>query len=527
MLGGGFAEVTFDGYETIDQEPVASVTPAPTYKPRQSFNGEKFSGGLSYPSAVNLNHNALRLRSIKAFEETAQARSAVNRLNDSVINTGLSLQSSPITSLLGLDTEFVQDITDKIESRFALWANSKQCDYSENNTLGQMERVEFNNQLVKGDYFAYLNYSEDATLINPLQVKIITPERISTPWGSPYIEESRRRGTEIVDGVEIGENGEELNFYVKVKKRGGGGGTEYLKIPRKHPDTGRMVMIHGNRQRFGNEVRGVPLLSHIAHELEKITDYSVLELGAAVANAAVAAVVTPSENAPASNPMPVSSFVPPSMTSDMSVGSEIYDHGYTNIGKNVFSNTGGLLISSLNAGEKYESFDTKRPNVDFIKFTDGMTKYLSASLNIPIEILNMVFGQNYSASRAAFLLFWQSLNVWRDEFVSDFMTPVYEAWLLGEVATGNLVLPGYDTSPHFRAAWNNAVWIGVPAPSLDPLKEERAATIRIANGLTTHEQESQLRHKTSFNTNVEKLWRENGKLANANSPLKPPGATNA
>ena len=178
-----------------------------------------------------------------------------------------------------------------------------------------------------------------------------------------------------------------------------------------------------------------------------------------------------------------------------------------------------MHISSLNAGEELKSYDTKRPNVNFGEFVDSITKYLAASLSIPIEILHMKFGENFSASRASLKLFWQSIAVWRDEFISDFMNPVYESFLLGEVGTGKLTLKSFD-DPTMRAAWQSALWVGTPSPSIDPVKEEKAAVIRISEGLTTREQEAQKRHGTSFDSNVERLKSENERLAEANEPLK-------
>ena len=181
-------------------------------------------------------------------------------------------------------------------------------------------------------------------------------------------------------------------------------------------------------------------------------------------------------------------------------------------------NTGGLLVSSLNAGEDFESHDTKRPNVNFGEFVDSITKYLSSSLSIPTEVLSMTFGKNFSASRASLKLYWQSVFVKRDDIISDFKTPVFNSWLLGEVGTGNLILPGFE-DPQLRPAWQSAKWFGIPSPSIDPMKEERAAAIRVAEGFTTREQESQRRNSSSFDSNVERLASENQRLADANQPL--------
>ena len=322
------------------------------------------------------------------------------------------LEATPDSTILKISDEARRAITNRIESRFNLWANNKTCDVTRNNTLGQIERILFNNQLVKGDYFAILEFSDDPTLINPLQIKIIAPERVCNPLDQKTIKAAENKGHVINSGIEIDENGKFVAIYVKnfdakTKRR------TWKRIEFYNPVTGRQVVVHGNQQRFGDEVRGIPALAYVAHELEKVTDYSLLELMAAVANATIAAIVKPSDNAPATNPFPANAFVPPSLISSdeqqaATLADTAGDHGYTNIGKAVLKNTGGLLVSSLNAGEDLVSHDTKRPNVNFGEFVDNVTKHLSASLSIPFEVLLMLFGNNFSASRASLKLFWQS-----------------------------------------------------------------------------------------------------------------------
>jgi lambda family phage portal protein len=490
---------------------------------RYGFNGEKQSGGLNYTTAHQVDRQGLIRRSIKAFEESTQARSAINRLNDSVINTGLMLESTPVAPILGITDEQKQEISNQIEARFNLWANDRRCDAAENNTLGQIERILFNNQLIKGDYFVVLDFSDDPGLFNPLQIKIINPDRVSTPTDQAQIKSAEERGNKIVSGIEIDDNGKSIAIYVKFKNKKTFK-NEWKRIEVINQVTGRQVVIHGNKQRFGDEIRGIPVLAHIAHELEKVTDYGLLELMSAVANASIASVVKPSENAPATNPFTSNSFVPPNLQKTIdgyqaTDADQNLDSGYTNIGKNVLKNSGGLMVSSLNAGEDLISYDTKRPNVNYTAFVDGVSKYLSASLNIPIEVLTMLFGSNFSASRASLKLFWQSIMVWRDEIISDFRRPVHSAFLLGEVGTGNLILPGYD-NPALRPAWESANFIGIPSPSIDPVKEAKGAAARIKEGITTREQEQQKAgNRSGFDSTISRLTAENEKLAAANRPI--------
>lgn len=57
-----------------------------------------------------------------------------------------------------------------------------------------------------------------------------------------------------------------------------------------------------------------------------------------------------------------------------------------------------------------------------------------------------------------------------DDLIAAFLTPIYTAWLLGEVRRGNLIFPGFDY-PHLLNAAQSVKWIGVPITSLDPIKD--------------------------------------------------------
>jgi len=490
------------------------------------FEGEKKSGALNYPTAYRVDRYRLVQLSKKIFEESTQARSAIIRLNDSVVNTGLMLESTPDAEILGISEEQKISISNIIEKRFNLWANDplKWCDFQRNNNFGQIERILFYNQLVKGDYFVLLMFSDDPRLINPLQLLVIDPETVCNTNDPVQKEAVKQRGHDMKGGIEFDGFGRQVAIFVKYKDRK----TfqyKWQRIGVFNPVTGRRVVIHGNKQRFGNEPRGIPVLANVAHELEKVTDYSVYELAAALANATIAAIVEPSDEAPATNPFTNNSFVPPNilkkngMWDDNTSDEANLDPGYTNIGKNVMKNSGGLLISSLNKGEKFTSHDTKRPNVNYGAFVDQVSTYVSSSLGIPIEVLKMVFGNNFSASRASLKLFWQSVNVWRDDIISDLRRPVHSAWLLGEVGTGNTILPGYD-NPMLRPAWESANYIGIPSPSIDPVKEAKGAEIRVREGINTREQEQQKAgNRSGYESTIKRLKNENKQLAEAKEPL--------
>ena len=95
----------------------------------------------------------------------------------------------------------------------------------------------------------------------------------------------------------------------------------------------------------------------------------------------------------------------------------------------------------------------------------------------------------------------------RAQMVSDFLTPVYRAWLTAEVASGRIVAHGW-TDPHRRAAWLQARWNGCPMPDIDPLKSANAAKVNIETGALTLDNRARELNGSDGASNRAKLRRE-------------------
>lgn len=80
--------------------------------------------------------------------------------------------------------------------------------------------------------------------------------------------------------------------------------------------------------------------------------------------------------------------------------------------------------------------------------------------------------------------------MYRTKFNTSFNQPVYEQWLSEAVASGRIEAPGFFDDPAVRQAWCGCLWMGASMGHVDPLKEVNAAAARIANNITTQEQEA-------------------------------------
>jgi capsid protein len=123
----------------------------------------------------------------------------------------------------------------------------------------------------------------------------------------------------------------------------------------------------------------------------------------------------------------------------------------------------------MGPGEELEYHSTTVKGESYAQYTDAIVDLLAPSLGMPSEVLKMKFGNNFSASRATLILYWNIVDILREEEATDLLNPFYKAWLSEEIASGRIQAPGWS-DPVKRAAWLNCAWIGSPMPNIDPVK---------------------------------------------------------
>jgi lambda family phage portal protein len=478
------------------------------------FNGAKFRGSSIYPSGWDLDNEELRNKSRFAYWDSTQARALIGRMVDNVVGTGLSLESRPVWPLLegvaAMDEEARHAWVREVELRFDLWARSTEPDAAGRWSLYQLQALEFLNRMRDGETVQVLRYAGDATRMSPLMIQVLLPEQITTPTDRILLDATKARGLRIIDGVEVDAYGREQAIHVAddVAMLG----TSTTRIPVYGPSGRRFVLHPINADTLGS-VRGTPMLAPIVHELQKITDYTVAEIEAAVINAVLAVWVKPSPDAPASRALAGIQARGKQAESKESSSSETSQTTF---------DKPGLIVQSLKAGEEVQSFDTKRPNVNFGEFVKQVERGLSASTGQPVSIMNMEATKSYSAIRAEMILFWRRVEIERAKSGTQYLTPIFESWFAEEYKSGRIKAPGFDgSSSVVRRAWLACAWNGDKLPSIDPLKEANADDVRIAQGSTTRERVAMELNGSDAMENIARLAVENAALAEANKSLAP------
>jgi lambda family phage portal protein len=486
------------------------------------FDGSKFRGALrsAYPSGYDLDYATIRARARVARWDSAHARAIIRRLVDNVIGTGMSASAAPMWDIIKsqLSPDDQAKLSRQITQQHALYMQSHEPDATGRMTGYELQAFEFLNELGDGEAIIIQRFSGLASRMSPVSLQFIDADQVCNPFDRLISTAVDSAGNTLVDGFEVDPYGREIAIHVQDPKAIA---PKYTRVPVNGPSGRRFVLHPGNYELVG-QVRGISILAPIIHDLQKITDYSISEIEAALINSVIAGYEIAGASGKVSG-LAGGVVQAGSGSASSSSASSVGNGVPTRI-----IDKPGIWVKKVPFGGDIKSFDTKRPNVNFAEFVKAVLTHLAAALSIPIEVLEMSFNSNYSASRASLILFWQRVENWRESLISQFLQPWYDTWFIEAERAGRFQAPGFrDGNPLMRAAWLNVNWIGISMPSIDPTKDASADDARIAQGSTTREQVSMRYNGSNFEENAAKLARENDLLSKATKSMNPPAAAPA
>lgn len=493
------------------------------------FTGDKFPGGFGITKNYFVDYWTLRIRSIQLFNENLYARGLIQRLITNEINTGLTLEATPEGSILNMSDEEVNEWAENTEKIFQIWGDNKLiCSWNKQETLGQLQQSVRRTALLSGDAVIILRQAPATKLF---QIEVIDGVHVCNPLDSALSKAASRRGNKIVHGVELDKSGRHVAYYIKqdaskflnqqnvttssedIKKR-----NQIIRVPVRGSKSGRMIawMIYGSPKRV-DEVRGMPILAAVLQSLKEIDRFRDSEQRAAVINSLLPLFISKTQAKPGTRPITGGAV----KKTDV----DITDTDGSTRTKTFANHIPGLIFDELQAGEKPESFDTKRPNLSFSAFQDVIINTVAWANEVPPEIMQLAFSNNYSASRAAINEFKVYLDRIRTDFSNDFCKPIYHEWLINMVLTRRLEAPGlleaWRNPAEFivYGAWVSSEWAGAIKPSVDREKEVKAYERMIKHGFITHDRASKELTGTKYSTNIKRLQKENEQKVQAAQPL--------
>mgnify|MGYP002625172701 CR=1 FL=1 len=422
---------------------------------------------------------------------------------------------------LGLSEDEAAQCEENTEREFAFWAESKDCDIARGMNFYELQALCFKSVLLNGDALVMLPMRTTKNFPYDLRIALIEGDRLQNPTLKPY-------DAMIDGGVEFDVDGKPVAYHIANKhplsEISGEPPLKYVRVPAFGEKTGRRNVLHLlPLERIGQH-RGVPFLAPVIETLKQLGRYSDAELMAAVIGGIFAIFFehgVDDDNG--------SDFVgEEAMASDLGLHErkeqelQAWREGLNTIGMDDMYG----MIADLPERTRAKSVSPARPNTAFDAFVLSLVRQIGSALGVPAEVLLLNFDSSYSASRGALLEAWKLFNYWRNWWVTNFCQPIYEEWLQEAVLKGRVKAPGFFDDPMIRYAYSWADWTGPSQGQLDPVKEVKAAILRVENGFSTRQRETaeltggdwELNHRQRVKE--EKLRREAGFTATPGDEIK-------
>lgn len=437
--------------------------------------------------------STLRKRSRDLFAGGGLARSGPVTLTTSVVGWGIQPKPKLDGDFLGMSEEVREETERTILREFKLWADNHFCDAERQKNFYELQQLAFLSMLMSGDVFALFGMKPNKRTPYQLTVRLLEADRISTPDSSGDSQITNLDGGgRIVDGVEINQNGEVVKYHVASQHPLSGNTSDDIvwEPIDAYGESGYPNILHIMVSERPEQRRGIPFVSAEIELLKQLDRYLKSELTANLVASMFSVFLESNEDDGVAG-----------LEDVVNESDRVTDDEY-------HYELGPGVVLDLPYGKKVHEVNPTRNNSTFDKYVAAMETVIGSSMEIPKEVLIKKYESNYTAARAALLDFWRTVRVYRTRFNASFNQPIYEQFLAEAVAIGRIDAPGFFDDPAIRQAWCGCSWMGASMGHVDPLKEVNAAAMRIAQNITTQEQEASEYNGNDWSANVRQRRRE-------------------
>ena len=459
---------------------------------------------------IDLYSSTLRKRARDLYAGGGLARSGPETLTTSVVGWGILPKPKIDGTVLKMSDEAREEAEQNILREFKLWAENTMCDATRQQNFYGLQNLAFLSMLMSGDVFALFGMKENKRTPYQTTIRLLEADRICNPGTSGDSEsDATASGGRLIDGVEIDREGSVVRYYIASRNPAALNDTDELswtKVDAFGSETGYPNILHVMTHERPEQRRGIPFVSGEIELIKQFSRYMNAEVAAKLVSAMLTVFITSEED-------------------DGKFGMEDAINEEDKVTDDDLSlELAPGAIYNLPPGKNIEKVDPSRSDSQFEAFVNTCIMLISSSMGLPKEVVVKKYESNYTAARAALLDFWRTVRKYRTWFNSMFNQPIYEQWLSEAVAVGRINAPGFFDDPAIRQAWCGCLWMGASMGHVDPLKEVNAAVLRIANNITTQEQEASEYNGNDWAANVRQRRKEIDALKDLQQPA--PAAPN-
>lgn len=444
----------------------------------------------------------LRERSRDLNRNDAHASAITGTIVANVIGTGIRPQCRLDRDALGLSEEQAREYERQAEA--AWWRWHPQADAQNRMDFDEIENLIERQILENGEVLMIpIMITNEPWRRYQLALEVIEADRLETPF-------SRVDTKNIRDGVELGDRGQPIAYFIRTKHPGDSiPGViaadlvpEYRRYPARNK-AGRLNVLHLYHVKRAGQSRGEPFFAPVMGYFKDLADVMEARLVTERVAACFSAFIKKKDPYGAA------------MAATSSINSR---------GQRIQELEPGM-VNYLNDDEDVV-FGSPPNTTGFSPFVETVLRAIGSSLGLPLELVLKDFSKtNYSSARAALLearRFFRSEQQW---FATRVCQPVWEMVIEEAVMHGDVPLVAAFSDQ--RDLYLAAKWIYPGWGWVDPVKEVESSTTAIAAGLSTLAEECAGQGR-DWEENLEQLKREADKrkelgLAEPVAPGQPAG----
>lgn len=435
--------------------------------------------GLDADSALAPDLPTLRNRSRDCYRNDPTARASVDTSARKTVGSGLTPRSNIDREFLGLEAERADRWEADYERDWSLHADSRRIDATGKSNFYGLTYLTYLTWAQSGEVFVLLGVDDD-----DITLRLIEPDRVSTP---PH----RSEGPRLRNGIELDRRGRPVAIWVRSAHPGDAfdfaGQYRWDRVPMYGPRTGRLNVLHLYKQDRPGQHRGIPFLTPVIEHLRVLSGYGRAELQGALVSSMFTAFLRMQDMGPLHG-----------------AGHQKAEEAYLEWAGRL----GPGMVGKLPPGADLVFANPQRPNSNYDKFVDSITRGIGAALGIPAEILLKKISSNYTAYRGAVLEAWEFFYAEQTWMIDNFCKPVWAARMDLRVAAGKVTAPGYFQDSGIRHAYLRSQWNGPTMAMVDPVKETQAYVLQAQNGLTTWTYATRALNGSDYTANLRQLERE-------------------
>ena len=437
------------------------------------FDGERNPGSMGPVTYYVPNYYALANRSWQAYMDSPIAGIVINKWIKWIVGSGLKPKAAPAKIVLESEGIFLtkdqtEKFNDQVESRWAVWANSKKSSLSNELNFNELSAEIFKNAKLSGDCLVIIHYVDDT-----VKIQAVDGSRVR----NPNLAKSTSKNWFYSNGVKIDRlTGSVLGYCVYKSD-----GINFDEVDAYSKSTGlrKAFLVKGTTWKFEYH-RALPVIGAVVETMSKLERYRDATIESAEEVAKIAFQVVHQNFSDGSNPMADHLAAAFSGGSDENLptdelGERLAKTVAVTTGKQAVNNPKGAEIKTLGNAQNISGFN---------EFHEPNANLICAAAGIPPNIAFSLYTNSYSASRAATKDWDYTMDVERDNFKDQFLIHVWKFWMYTEVAKSKIIVPGYSLALAqgnwmITEAYETVRFTGRHFPHIDPVKEATAERLKL------------------------------------------------